>query len=49
MSDFARIRPAISHYEQLARDTHGEGFVDQATAQFADMQRKYYSSIDNPD
>jgi hypothetical protein len=49
MSDFARIRPAITHYEQLARGSHGPDFVNEATAQFNDMQSKYYSSIDNPD
>lgn len=49
MSDFGRIRPAISHYEQLVRNAHGANFVPAATAQFLDMQQKYYSMIDNPD
>jgi hypothetical protein len=49
MSDFGRILPAISHYEQLARDSHGANFVQVATAQFSDMQQKYYSAVDNPD
>lgn len=49
MSDFQRIRPAITHYEQLARAAHGAGFVGEATAQFSDMQAKYYSAVDNPD
>jgi hypothetical protein len=49
MSDFDRVRPAISHYEQLARNAHGINFVPAATAQFSDMQQKYYSAVDNPD
>ncbi len=49
MSDFLRIRPAITHYEQLARVLYGAGFVNEAAAQFQDMQNKYYSAIDNPD
>lgn len=49
MSDFGRIRPAISHYEQLVRNAHGANFVPAATAQFLDMQQKYYSMIDTPD
>ena len=49
MSDFERIRPAISHFEQLARTEHGQNFLNEATAQFIDMQRKYYSSVENPD
>lgn len=49
VSDFSRIRPAIAHYEQLSRTVHGTNFVKEATAQFADMQRSYYSTVDNPD
>lgn len=49
MSDFQRIRPAIRHYEQLARNACGGDFVAQAKVQFGDMQAKYYSSVENPD
>lgn len=49
MSDFERIRPAISYFEQLARAEHGQDFCKEATSQFSDMQQKYYSSIENPD
>lgn len=49
MSDYARIRPAISHYEALARSKHGSGFVHATQQHFADMQAKYYSRTDNPD
>jgi hypothetical protein len=49
MSDYKRILPAISHYETLARAQHGAGFVAMTGAHFADMQAKYYSSIENPD
>jgi hypothetical protein len=49
MSDFQRIRPAITHYEQLARAAHGATFVKEATDQFEDMQSKYYSAVENPD
>jgi hypothetical protein len=49
MSDFHRIRPAISHYEQLARAAHGADFVKEATAHFAYLQRNYFSATDNPD
>jgi hypothetical protein len=49
MSDFQRIFPVISHYEQLAREAHSANFVLEATKQFSDMQRNYYSAVDNPD
>ena len=49
MSDFERIRPAISHFEQMARADHGENFCGEATTHFSDMKRKYYSSVENPD
>jgi len=49
MSDYARILPAISHYEKLARAKHGAGFVAATETHFADMQAKYYSKTDNPD
>ena len=49
MSDFTRIRPAISHYEGLARGVHGAEFAKQALAQFGDMQGKDYSTTENPD
>lgn len=49
MSDFERIRPVIAYYEDLSRKKFGNSFVAQAQLQFADMQRKYYSSIENPD
>jgi hypothetical protein len=49
MSDFLRIRPAITHYEELSRAAHGVKFIEKATAQFGDMQAKYYSAFDNPD
>lgn len=49
MSDYGRIRPVISHYEGLARATHGDGFVTVANSHFSDLQQKYYSSVENPD
>lgn len=49
MSDYERIRDAISHYEALARFEHGNGFVNATKAHFADLQAKYYSKTDNPD
>lgn len=49
MSDYARILPAISHYEALARGKHGAAFVAAAGLHFADMQAKYYSQTENPD
>lgn len=49
MSDYERIRPVISHYEGLARSKHGDDFVSVAADHFADLQRKYYSSVENPD
>jgi hypothetical protein len=49
MSEFARIRPVISHYEEFAREAHGPGFVAEARKHFDDMQKKYYSSVENPD
>lgn len=49
MSDFQRIEPVIRHYEALARVEHGADFAQVATANFADMQKKYYSLTDNPD
>lgn len=49
MSDYARILPAISHYEALARVQHGSAFVAVASVHFADMMAKYYSSVENPD
>ncbi len=48
MSDFVRIRPAISHYEQRARAAHGLAFKAQAAVHFADMQSKYFSKSENP-
>lgn len=49
MSDFERILPAILYYEKRARGSHGDKFVEAATAHFTDMQRKYFSNTDNPD
>lgn len=49
MSDFARIEPVIRHFEALARANHRDDFVRAATENFTDMQRKYYSSTENPD
>lgn len=49
MSDYARILPAISHFETLARAQHGAAFVAMAGVHFADMQAKYYSTVENPD
>lgn len=49
MSDYQRIREAISYYENLARFQLGNGFVAASTAQFADLQAKYYSKTENPD
>lgn len=49
MSDFNRIEPVIRHYEQMARNSLGANFVNVATANFADMQGKYFSATDNPD
>lgn len=49
MSDYARIRPVITHFEQLARSTHGAGFVAMTQLHFSDLQQKYFSSIENPD
>lgn len=49
MSDYTRIRPAISHYEDLARAASGEKFVSHATAHFSDLHQKYYSKVENPD
>ena len=49
MSDYARILPAISYYERLARAEHGAAFVAIVGRHFADMQAKYYSAIENPD
>jgi hypothetical protein len=49
MSDYQRIRDAISYYENLARFQHGTGFIEAATAHFSDLQAKYYSKTENPD
>lgn len=49
MSDFGRIESVIRHYEQLARKAHGSDFVKVATANFSEMQGKYFSATDNPD
>ena len=49
MSDYQRIRAVISHYEALARNEYGADFVANANEHFQDMQRKYYSKIENPD
>jgi Putative SAM-dependent methyltransferase len=49
VSDFQRLRPAISHYEELARAKHGAKFVESSKANFSEMQSKYYSKTDNPD
>lgn len=49
MSDFNRIRPAISHFEQLARAEHGANFVLQSKANFSYMMSRYYSKDENPD
>jgi len=49
MSDYERIRAAIAHYENLARQEYGANFVQHANAHFQDMQRKYYSATENPD
>ncbi len=49
MSAYARILPAISHYETLARAQHRGAFVAMAGVHFADMQAKYYSAVENPD
>lgn len=49
MSDYANLRPAISHYEAKCRNKFGQGFVGAANAHFTELQNKYYSKSDNPD
>ena len=49
MSDYTRLRPAISHYEASCRESLGPGFKGAAAHVFGDMQSKYFSKTDNPD
>lgn len=49
MTYYETVEPIIRRYETLARNKFGKKFATLVNEQFTDLNKNYFSAVNNPD